>query len=864
MMAAPIWQPGTVYIPGDIVQPVSGTPAAGAPIVNPDITGSATGWTLPAQFSYDAGTSFTAGSGSIRFDTVGNGFFTFAATAGIAVDAGRSITARVMFQQGASDAGLLAGQVMLTFTDSGDSPIPDGTFLGTVINSGSGGAWAQSTVTAVAPAGAAFVRIGAAANRIGQNLPAWFDNFTWNYTDAATPAGLVYKAVQPASGVSGSQEPVWPSVLGVQVVDNTVTWEAIAATRVTWEASPLLVSGASEPTWPTQVGESVADGSIKWTAFSRRVEDVNCPNSKVVAIVASKVFAADGDIVRYCATANPLDWTTARDAGYLPTGLQQANANDMAVLNQYRSNLVAFNASSFQNWQADPDPEVMAILDQMDGIGSTWQQAARPVGNELFYLSQLGVRTVGIAGGSTNLQAGDVGMPVDPLVQESIKVAELNSLRTLSTYYPSAGQYWLVFPDYPPEEITIEGDMQDAFVGESGTFQYQISGGAGIKTATIVAGELPPGATMDSLGLVTFDYTTRGQYAWTVRVTDQLGNFADHDDGLRVYEMVWDYTWTFVADADLNGTGGETPHWAPQLGLVAYASGTGLPDYTVDGLVWNDGSPSFLNFNQVAWSPTLQRFAGGRDGTGSTAIYSDDGVNWQTGASVGPDFYGASCMCWADDLGEFFGLGGGAGGAFTGYRKSTDGINWTTAVLGPSAPGDARVIARGAGVYVAVSSANEATLARRIMWSADGVTWTGVGTFDTSFVDLKWVPERNLFLAVGATGTAIQRKVVSSPDGKVWTDVTPAGLTNDPNGIAYIPEMDLFALTPNTSTSLDVNFYTCQTPSVGGWTTRGTFPGGNFGRLIWAGAPVNKLLTLSFGGARGNGWAYSNTIPEYL
>ena len=546
-MAAPKWQPGTVYIPGDIVQPVSGSPVAGQPIVNPNFNGNANGWTLPPQFSYDGSSSFQSGTGSVRFDTVGNGFYVFKATDGVPVSPGRSITASCMCQQGASDAGLLALQVLISWYNSSDVEISSK--LGTLVNSGSGGAWSQSTVTDVAPAGSAYVRIGAACNRIGQNLPAWIDNFVWNYTGDGTPAGLIYKAVQPASGISGATEPVWPSVLGVQVVDNTVTWEAIAATRVTWEASPVLVSGATEPNWPTQVGESVADGSIKWTAFSRRVEDENCPNSKVVAIVASKVFAVDRDIVRYCATANPLDWTSEKDAGYLPTGLQQANANDMAVLNQYRSNLVAFNASSFQNWQADPDPEVMAILDQIDGVGSIWQQAAKPVGNELFYLSQLGVRTIGIAGASTNLQAGDVGMPVDPIVQEAIRVAVINGSKALATYYPSAGQYWLTFANYPPNEITVIGDLPDGDINSTVSYQFHAGGGIGPLTFSIVSGALPTGLSMDANGLVTGTRTGGGVFTFTVRAADGYGNFGDQPDTSETYsDPLWLQVLSLIKD----------------------------------------------------------------------------------------------------------------------------------------------------------------------------------------------------------------------------------------------------------------------------------------------------------------------------
>ncbi|WP_206021105.1 hypothetical protein, partial [Pseudomonas viridiflava] len=128
--------------------------------------------------------------------------------------------------------------------------------------------------------------------------------------------------------------------------------------------------------------------------------------------------------VKYSATANPLDWSTADDAGYLPTGLQQANSNDMAVLAQYRANLVALNASSFQNWQVDPDPASMALLDQMDGVGSQWQKAAVPVANDLVYLSQLGVRTIGIANAAENLSAGDIGAPVDVLIQQAMLYAD--------------------------------------------------------------------------------------------------------------------------------------------------------------------------------------------------------------------------------------------------------------------------------------------------------------------------------------------------------------------------------------------------------------------------------------------------------
>lgn len=108
----------------------------------------------------------------------------------------------------------------------------------------------------------------------------------------------------------------------------------------------------------------------------------------------------------------------------------------------YRGNLAVWSPSTFQVWQVDPDPAVMALLDAMEGIGSMHQQAVQPVSDDLFFLAALGVRTVSIAEGANNLAAGDVGVPIDVLVQ-----AEANQpdVEPVASYYPSGGQFWLAF-----------------------------------------------------------------------------------------------------------------------------------------------------------------------------------------------------------------------------------------------------------------------------------------------------------------------------------------------------------------------------------------------------------------------------------
>ncbi len=520
-MTTPLWQPGHVYLPGDLVQPIQAAVAISTAITNPGFESGSTDWTLGAGAAVTTGTPY-AGTKSLEF--TGTGGLTETIHASVPVDPGRSITASCMYFQGGASAGNNGGAVFLRWLDASDVVIS--TSVGNVVNSASFGTWKASTVTAVAPALAAKVSIGIAVTRTNWNVSA-ADNFAWNYYTPPIPAGLIYKAVQPASGISDNVEPVWPTTLGVQVIDNTVTWEAVTASRVVWQAVPLLKSCPVEPTWPLEDGAMVADCFMSWKTRTRIIKDPNCPHTKAVAILSGKVFAVDEDIVKFCATANPLDWSAENDAGFLPTGLQQANANHMAVLAPYRSNLCPFNASSFQNWQVDPDPAQMAILDHMDGIGSVWQQAARNVGNELFFLSQLGVRSIGIAVGADNLAAGDVGTPIDSLVIAALVEAIAAAEEPIATYYPGGGQYWLSFRPDHPKIVALGGPLPDTCNDVDYSQDISISGGtAPYSNAQVVAGDSPDGMTLTIDGTtltIAFSDAAAANYSFWVTVDDANG-----------------------------------------------------------------------------------------------------------------------------------------------------------------------------------------------------------------------------------------------------------------------------------------------------------------------------------------------------
>lgn len=529
-MTVATWEPGKLYINGDLARPRRQEAAGPASLADGDFETATVGTVLTPRWSVANDSAFT-GTKSIKFQGGTSDTGEYILPDRIACKPGESVTASCMFNQGAASKNNAGGAVRIYWFGAGGAQV--GLIEGNIIKSGGGG-YAKTAATAVAPANATHFGVGVNGFHNGSGQPMWADHFVINYTPSAPVLNpLIYKAVQADPGTSAGTEPEWPTTLGVTVVDGGVTWEAIGTGYIVWRAEPNMRSGATEPTWPVTEGESVSDGTIVWEARTTRVTDPKCPNSKVVAILASKVFAADGDIIRFSATANPLDWSTPRDAGYLPSGLQQANSNDMAVLQPYRSNLCAWNASSFQMWQVDPDPEQMAILDQMDGVGSTWQHAAQAVGNDLLFLSQQGVRSVGIAIGAENLAAGDVGAPVDSLVLSTL--AGVSHARACSTYFPGAGQYWLTFPSVPPlpPGPSISGSAPDGVVGfPYDGFDYTFSGEGPLSVT--FTGALPPGLSFTATGISAGSLSEAGSYSFRVEVSDKYGRRAQLDEVVDV------------------------------------------------------------------------------------------------------------------------------------------------------------------------------------------------------------------------------------------------------------------------------------------------------------------------------------------
>ena len=285
--------------------------------------------------------------------------------------------------------------------------------------------------------------------------------------------GLRYEVTAiVGTGTSGAAEPVWPTTIGLTVIDNP------GGNQITWTCRALIgTSAGAEPAWPTVIGGTVVDNTVTWTASSFAIVDANCPNSKILAKLQQKIYAADEGDVAFCKTGDPRDWTAASDAGFIPSSINAAGSDTVTALGDYQGDLAIFFSDSTQVWDVDSDPALNTLKATAENIGTIHSKSPQAFANDLSFLSKAGIRSITVSVLTESLQESDVGSAIDALRSE---IADADDARAI--FYPGLGQLWLINGS---KSYVLSYSKTKKIAGWS-TFEFPIT----ITDATILNNEL--------------------------------------------------------------------------------------------------------------------------------------------------------------------------------------------------------------------------------------------------------------------------------------------------------------------------------------------------------------------------------------
>jgi hypothetical protein len=214
-----------------------------------------------------------------------------------------------------------------------------------------------------------------------------------------------------------------------------------------YNPSGVYVGGNSQS---SSVPSSVGAGHIVHHYVDGSASTIvsGAPAAKSITKAASRIFAASGATVKYCAAGNARDWATPSDAGFLPVQLQQDTGDECAAVGTFQKKLAVFFPASLQTWDVAVDPSANQIDQRLYGVGTLAPMSQASFSNDLAFLSPFGFRSVAVRLQTDQIDDNDLGVPVDSLVRPDMIATE--NLGTVA-YEPCGvwihelGQYWCIF-----------------------------------------------------------------------------------------------------------------------------------------------------------------------------------------------------------------------------------------------------------------------------------------------------------------------------------------------------------------------------------------------------------------------------------
>lgn len=254
------------------------------------------------------------------------------------------------------------------------------------------------------------------------------ETITWIDSDEFT-AELATQAINSASADTGYSASVAGTVVTITAPTGTGAGEngnVVAVTvsgTVTVGSIADMSGGISEVAAIAQIEEIALGGTLEssdlWTitvdGVDYKARSFSAGMGTSVKTFESKIYAAAGRKLRFCALDNPTDWSTLADgAGFVAFANQDGTSERLIGIEQFIDNLAVFARRAVQIEAVDPDPQLNSLVTTLSNTGAI---AARSIINfantDVFYLSDAGIRSIRPRATTDTAFSSDVGVNID-------------------------------------------------------------------------------------------------------------------------------------------------------------------------------------------------------------------------------------------------------------------------------------------------------------------------------------------------------------------------------------------------------------------------------------------------------------------
>ncbi|WP_156137366.1 hypothetical protein [Methyloceanibacter caenitepidi] len=195
-----------------------------------------------------------------------------------------------------------------------------------------------------------------------------------------------------------------------------------------------------------------------------------------VFVFKKRVWSTARSLLRYCQVNDPADWTTtatpASDAGFINISSDSEGAQSLVCLAKYYNSAAIFSRQTITFYQLFVDATNNALDNSLESTGTVSARSAIPYGNnDVYYLSDSGIRSIRAREGTDTPAVSDVGSALDPFVQEVMRAVDGDTLgRAVAIIEPIDGRYMLAVGDkiitlsyFPSSKITAWTYIEPGF-----------------------------------------------------------------------------------------------------------------------------------------------------------------------------------------------------------------------------------------------------------------------------------------------------------------------------------------------------------------------------------------------------------------